>query len=101
MAPSRYSKAFFSYYDAATKLAKAVEADGLLVLLERATDWARLKRKSANQTLIVASNDSDIHAATEKAGLNSILLEMPESSIQNQLTQAMLCLLYTSDAADE
>ena len=90
MSPPRYSKAFFSYYDAATKLAKAVEADGLLVLLERTTDWARLKRKSANQTLIVASNDSDIHAATEKAGLKSILLEMPESSIQNQLTQAML-----------
>ena len=50
MSPPRYSKAFFSYYDAATKLAKAVEADGLLVLLERTTDWARLKRKSANQT---------------------------------------------------
>ena len=90
MAPSRYSKAFFSYYDAASKLAKAVEADGLLVLLERTTDWARLKRKSANQTLIIASNDPEIHAATEAAGLRSILLEMPESSIQNQLTQAML-----------
>ena len=90
MAPSRYSKAFFSYYDAATKLAKAVEADGLLVLLERTTDWARLKRKSSSQTLIVASNDADIHAATVEAGLKSILLEMPESSIQNQLTQAML-----------
>jgi len=90
MAPSKYSKAFFSYYDAATKLAKAVEADGLLVLLERTTDWARLKRKSANQTLIVASNEAEIYAATEAAGLPSILLEMPESSIQNQLTQAML-----------
>jgi len=61
----------------------------LLVLLERTTDWARLKRKSASQTLIVASNDADIHAATVEAGLKSILLEMPESSIQNQLTQAM------------
>ena len=90
MAPSRYSKAFFSYFDAATKLAKAVDADGLLVLLERTTDWARLKRKAANQTLIVASNEAEIHAATEAAGLPSILLEMPESSIQNQLTQAML-----------
>ena len=90
MPPPRYSKTFFYYYAAATKLAKAVEADGLLVLSDRTTDWARLKRKSASQTLIVATNDSDIHAATVAAGLSSILLEMPESSIQNQLTQAML-----------
>jgi DNA integrity scanning protein DisA with diadenylate cyclase activity len=90
MTPPRYSKAFFSYYDAAIKLAKAVDADGILVLLEQAADWKRLKRKSASQTLIVASNDVDIHEAAVKSEFNSILLEIPELSIQNQLTQAML-----------
>jgi DNA integrity scanning protein DisA with diadenylate cyclase activity len=90
MTPPRYSKVFFSYYDAALKLAKAVEADGILVLLEQAADWKRLKRRSASHTLIVASNDAEIHEAAVGADLNSILLEIPESSIQNQLTQAML-----------
>lgn len=88
--PPRYTKAFFSYLDAAVKLAKSVEADGVLVLLERATDWTRLKKKTTNLTLIVATNDNEIHAAAEEAGTNCVNLEIPESSIQNQLTQAML-----------
>ncbi|MEL7496854.1 MAG: diadenylate cyclase [Planctomycetota bacterium] len=88
--PPRYTKAFFSYLDAAIKLAKAVEADGVLVLLERTTDWARLKKKAANLTLIVATNDAAIHASAAENELNSVLLDIPESSIQNQLTQAMI-----------
>ena len=88
--PPRYSKAFFAYFDAAAKLAKGVEADGILILLERATDWKRLKKKTVNLTLIVATNDPAIHEIAKEHELNSILLEIPESSIQNQLTQAML-----------
>lgn len=88
--PPRYSKAFYSYLDAAVKLAKSVEADGVLVLLERVTDWARVKKRSSTQTLIVASNDPEIHAAAIEHELNSVLLDIPASSVQNQLTQALL-----------
>ena len=88
--PPRYSKAFFSYLDAGTKLAKGVEADGILILLERVTDWKRLKKKVGTHTLMVATNDPAIHAAAIEHELYSILLEIPEASIQNQLTQAMI-----------
>ena len=88
--PLRYGKAFFSYLDAAVKLAKGIEADGILILLERSTDWKRLRKKAASHTLIVASNDPAIHDAAVENELNSIQLEIPESSIQNQLTQAMI-----------
>lgn len=88
--PLRYAKAFFSYVDAAARLAKAVEADGVLLLLERATDWSRLGKKVLDQTLIIATNVESIHLSATESGLNCVLLDIPESSVQNQLTQAMI-----------
>lgn len=88
--PPRYSKAFFAYLDASIKLAKSTEADGILVLIERSTDWAKLRKKTTNLTLIVATNDGTIHAAALEHEINAVLLEIPESSVQNQLTQAMI-----------
>ncbi|MDB2526232.1 MAG: diadenylate cyclase [Mariniblastus sp.] len=83
-------KSFFSFVDAGVKLVKASDADALLVLMEKQTDWARLKRKSVNQVLIIATHDDAIHASATEAEIHSIHLEMPEASVQNQLTQAVL-----------
>ena len=83
-------KAFFAFVDAGNRLVKAAEADGLLVLLERSTDWTRLKKKTTHQVLIVATHNEAVHAAAVEAGIHSIQLEVPEASVQNQLTQAVL-----------
>ena len=90
MTPPRNKKAFFSFVEAGIKLVKATEADALLVLLERASDWTRLKKKAANHVLVVATHDEAIHAAATEAEVHSIHLELPEASVQNQLTQAVL-----------
>ncbi len=90
MTPPKMYKSFFSVFDAALKLSKTSTADALLVVLERGTDWKRLKKKSASQILIVATTDEVIHESATEAELNSILLENPESTVQNQLTQAVL-----------
>lgn len=90
MTPAKTKKAFFAFVEAGVKLVKATEADGLLVLLERATDWARLKRRTTNQVLVIATHEEDIHAAAQESEIHSILLELPEASVQNQLTQAVL-----------
>jgi DNA integrity scanning protein DisA with diadenylate cyclase activity len=88
--PRNNKKSFFSFVEAGTKLAKASEADALLVLLEAATDWARLKKKTVGQVLVVATHHEDIHAAATEAEIHSIHLETPEASVQNQLTQSVL-----------
>ena len=63
MTPPRNNKSFFAMLDSATKLSKAVEADGILVLLERATDLKRLKKKCSNHVLIVATTEESIQQA--------------------------------------
>jgi len=88
--PRNNTKAFFSFVDAAIKLAKSAEADAILVLIEKPTDWTRLKKKTASQTLVVATHDVEIHKSAQEAELHAIFLEMPEASVQNQLTQSVL-----------
>lgn len=90
MNPPRNNKAFFSFVEAGVKLVKASDAEALLVLLSRATDWTRLKKKTANHVLVIATHDEAIHEAAEEADIHSIHLEIPEASVQNQLTQAVL-----------
>jgi diadenylate cyclase len=90
MTPPRNNKAFFSFVEAAVKLVKASDAEALLVLLSRATDWTRLKKKTANHVLVIATHDEAIHEAATEADIHSIHLEIPEASVQNQLTQAVL-----------
>ena len=61
--------------DSATKLSKAVEADGILVPLERATDLKRLKKKCSNHVLIVATTEESIQQAVAELEINVIPLE--------------------------
>lgn len=90
MTPPRKNKAFFSFVEAGVKLAKASDADALLVLLERATDWTRLKKKTTSAVLVIATHDEAIFEAANEAGVHAVRLETPEASVQNQLTQAVL-----------
>jgi DNA integrity scanning protein DisA with diadenylate cyclase activity len=90
MIPPKTKKTFFAFVEAGIKLVKATEADGILVLLERSTDWARLKRRCLNQVLIVATHVEAVHAAAVEEEIHTIFLELPEASVQNQLTQAVL-----------
>ncbi len=72
-------------------LAKATEADAMLVLLEKPVNWGKLKKKANNtDVLVVATNSPDVRDSAAEAELNAILIEMPEASVHNQLTQSVL-----------
>lgn len=91
MTSSKSNTSFFSYVEAAAKLAKATEADAILVLIEKPHDWARLKKITANcDVLLIASNNEDLITSADEASVTTTHLDMPEASIQNQLTQAVL-----------
>lgn len=82
---------FFSFVEAAAKLAKTTEADAILVLTDKSVDWSRLNRKTATcDVLIVATHDKELSQNAMESDITTTLLETPEASVQNQLTQAVL-----------
>ena len=90
-------KSFFGMVDAAIKLGKIHEADGLLILLEQKVTWSRLKRKLGQiETGVIATHSAEVLEAALAAEMNCVLLENPEATVQNQLTQGVL-LAVTED----
>lgn len=91
MSTLKSQKPFFAHVDAAVKLAKAIEADAILVLLENSVAWARLAKKAAPiGPIVIATQSEAVIEAAEKAEIPTVRVEMPEISAQNQLTQAVL-----------
>ena len=92
MPANKKEKTFFSFVDSGIKLSKASDADAVLILLDRAVDWAKLKKKSSNSgsIILVASANNDVYEPAQEADIATIRLDMPESSVQDRLTQAVL-----------
>lgn len=74
----------------AVQLAKAEEADALLVLLDRPTDWQALKKLTGKQSVLVAADLAEQVAGADEAGLATVLLDMDGSPVYERLTQALL-----------
>jgi diadenylate cyclase len=74
----------------AVQLAKAEEADGLLVLLDRPTDWQALKKLTGKQSVLVAADLAEQVAGADEAGVAAVLLDMDGSPVYERLTQALL-----------
>ncbi len=92
MSKSRKSQsAFFAFVEAAAKLAKTTGADAILILTQKSVDWTRLKNKtSICEALIIATHSEDVARSSKEAEITTTLLEKPEATVQNQLTQAVL-----------
>ncbi len=63
----------------------------MMVLLEKPVDWGKLKKKTATiDAFFVATSSHEIRDSAEASETKTVLLEMPEATVQNQLTQAVL-----------
>jgi DNA integrity scanning protein DisA with diadenylate cyclase activity len=81
----------FTMLQIATQLVKASQADGLLILLEEIVDWKKLGQFAAKvEAFVVATNEVNVFEAATSSGLNSVLLDRPSASLQNQLTHALV-----------
>ncbi|MEZ6092685.1 MAG: diadenylate cyclase [Pirellulaceae bacterium] len=79
-----------SFVDLANALAGTVESNTVLLLLESVADWSAVKKKSKKSDVIVASHlEEVVNSATENE-IRSILLAVPEVTINDRLTQAIL-----------
>ena len=92
MAISKNEKILFTFADSALKLAKAIEADAVLILVDQSIDWAKLKKKAAsfNASILIASASPEVVAEASETEIGVIKLDLPESSVQDRLTQAVL-----------
>ena len=70
MSTLKSQKPFFAHVDAAVKLAKAIEADAILVLLEKSVSWKRLHKKASSiGPVIVATTSEKIIESGEELSL--------------------------------
>ena len=90
MITQKSSDQFAKLYDLAVGLAKATEADALLVFVEQPADWEQLKKNAGKQKIVIAADaEPDLEGAKE-AELDTVLVNLPDASVYDKLTQALL-----------
>src|SRR6476619_8141905 len=67
------------------------EADAMLFLIERPTDWTRLRQSSGQHTVLLAGDTAETLEGAGDEDFDTILLNMPsEAPVYERLTQALL-----------
>ena len=91
MQPIRFTDQFKNLLGMARKMAESEDVEAILLLLEGPAEWwPRLKRLRGKAKVVVAADSIKELAGAKKAGLETVLLDMPDSPVNERLTQAVL-----------
>lgn len=90
MKPLRFTDRFKTLYTLSIRLSESAEADGVLLLLDGPADWARLKNLAGDEKVIVAADTPLELEGAKAAGLEPVVLNMPQGPVYDRLTQALL-----------
>lgn len=90
MKPLRFTDRFKTLFSMAMRLSETMEADGVLILLDGAADWSRLRKLADTVRIIVAADTSEELEGASDAGLLPVAVNMPDSPVYDRLTQALL-----------
>jgi len=90
MTPLRLTEQFKGLLQMAFGLTEVVGAEAVLLLAEGPADWPRVAKLAEGKPLVVAADVEHYLQGAREAGLPSILLDMPDSPVYEQLTQALL-----------
>jgi DNA integrity scanning protein DisA with diadenylate cyclase activity len=75
----------------ADRLATTHEADAVLFLMERPTDWTRLRQATGKHTIVLAGENASTLEGADSEEFSTVMLNMPsESPVYERLTQALL-----------
>ncbi|NLX54847.1 MAG: hypothetical protein GXY58_07025 [Planctomycetaceae bacterium] len=88
--PQKFNRQFAKIYTTAVQLAEAVEADALLVVLDGPTDWQKLKDRNKRIKLLVSADHAEKLAGAREAGLEPVIVNLPDAPVVDMLTQALL-----------
>lgn len=90
MKPVKFDDQLANFLSLAATLCREQEAMAVLVLLPGPTDWEALKERLAGLKVVVTADRAEEVAGAAEAGLETILLDMPEAATFERLTQALL-----------
>ncbi len=91
MQPIRFTDQFKTLLGVARKMSESDDVEAILLLLEGPAEWwPRLKRLRGKAKVVVAADSNEQLAGAKKAGLETVLLDMPDSPVNERLTQAVL-----------
>ena len=86
----KFTDTFRTMLNTAVRMAKAAEADALMVLTDAPTDWQKLKKATGSIPLLVAADNAEQTEGTDEAGINTVLLNMTDGPVYEKLTKALL-----------
>ena len=86
----RFTDRFKALYNLAIGLSKSAGADAVLLLLDGTADWQRLKKLSGDEKIFVAANTPEQLEGASQSGIDSVVLDMPDSPVYDRLSQAVL-----------
>ena len=91
MTIQKWTRQFAMVVAAGSVLAKEMQADAMLVLLEGQTDWEKLRMAVPNiPKLIVAADSANDLAGASEAGLIPLVLNKEQSPLLERLQHALL-----------
>jgi DNA integrity scanning protein DisA with diadenylate cyclase activity len=87
----KFSDQLQAFCEQADRLATLHQADAVLYLIERPTDWARLRQATGNHTVILAGDSEETLSGASESDFEITPLHMPaESPVYERLTHALL-----------
>ncbi len=90
MKQQRFSGQFETVYTLAVLLARSVEASALVVLLDGAADWDRMKELCDDVKLIVVAATEEILKEAAAEGLAPLVVDLSEMPIADQLGNVLI-----------
>ena len=90
VSPAKFTEKLHRMCTLAVQMAKAAEADAVLLLLDGPTDWPRLRKIAGKQHVLVAADTNDQLQGAAEARLSTVVLDMADSPVYERLTQALL-----------
>lgn len=90
MKQQKFGGQFATVYRLAVQLSKVTDADALLVLVERPTDWHQLKEQAGKEAIVIAADLAEEAEGASDVGLDVVLLDMEDTPVYEKLSHALL-----------
>ncbi|TWT30472.1 DNA integrity scanning protein DisA [Posidoniimonas corsicana] len=86
----KFSDQLDAFCQMAARMADLHNAEAILFLTERPTEWDKLQAAVGDHALIVAADSEDVLAGSEDAQFDTVVLSVPDLPVYEQLTEALL-----------
>lgn len=90
MKAQKFTRQFAKFFDLAIQLAETVEADAILIVVDGPTEWQKLKESPTTIKVLVTADQAEKLEGAREAGLETVVVNMPEAPVFEKLTQALL-----------